>query len=350
MNHPKAAALLILIVVSPLAFCAPGAPVVGVHRLSLESGPNFVSVPLHGAATLSAVVESASATGVTLAVDPGWAANELAPRDGFAQYILLVRSDASESPGVQGDWWRVVGNGTDSLTVDTRGEDLTTLLAAGDEVEVRRLTSVKDLFGSAGDLKLIADTNFDVLSTEEDVIRFVQGVSFSGEVFYHSGAPGETGYYFNGSLLGTGDGSTITLLPNEPFLFLRKAGSAALDLLLAGAVLDTRFSHYLVPGANAVGVVYPVPASIGSSNLKESGFVSDVNFDVLVSEEDIIRAVIGTSFGDEIFHYAGVDDVNGWYVNGTLADDYIFGPTRGYIFFVTGAETLRWRQGVAFDL
>lgn len=336
--------------VACLAALPDSGDVVGVHRLSLASGPNFVSLPLHGAAAFRGVVQSVSASGMTVSVDPVWAADSFGPRDGFTQYIVLVRTDASESPGIQGDWWPVQSNGADNLTVGTRGEDLSTLLAAGDEVEVRRLTSLKDLFGSGATLKLNPDLDFDVLTTQEDVIRFIQGVSFSGEVFYHQGTPSETGYYFNGSLLGTGDGSTITLMPGEPILVWRKAGSNPLAMLLSGSVLKTRFTHYLGPGPNAVGAVYPVPSPLALANLHESGWVSDENFDVLTSEEDIIRAVNGTSFGEEVFHHAGpVDAAYGWYASGEFTEVYSFQPTRGYIFFVSGSSTLRWRQNPALE-
>jgi hypothetical protein len=215
---------------------------------------------------------------------------------------------------------------------------------------VRRLTTLKSIFGSGADVKLIPDTDFDVLTTQEDVIRFVQGAAFSGEVFYHQGDPAETGYYFNGQRLGNGDGSSITLFPNEPMVVFRKAGSPPLSLLVGGLVLETRFTHYLTPGANAVGMVYPVPGSILGSNLKESGWVSDTNFDVLASEEDIAREIVGTSFGTEIFHHAGPVDADfGWYVNGNLEDLYPLKPTAAYMFFMSGNATLRWRQNLAFE-
>lgn len=321
---------------------------VGAHRLALVSGPNFISVPLHGTPIHQGTVQSVSAAGLTLAVNPGWTPNQFGPRDGFPQYLVLVRTDASASPGIEGDWWTVVANTVNSLTVATRGENLTSVLGAGDLVEVRRLTSFKSVFGSGPTLRLIADANFDVLTSEEDVIRFVDGSSFGGEVFYHDGTLGPAGFYLNGNLVGSGDGSTLTLLPDQPIVFFRKTGAAALELLLAGSVLETRFSHYLAPGPNAVGVVYPVPSLLETSNLKESGWISDLNFDVLTAEEDIIRAVQGTSFGAEIFHYAGLDDLPGWYVNGVLDPNYQFEPTTGFIFFIKGPDTLRWRESVGF--
>jgi hypothetical protein len=98
-----------------------------------------------------------------------------------------------------------------------------------------------------------------------------------------------------------------------------------------------------------MGVVFPVDAPLSTSNLTESGWGSDVDFDILTSQEDIIRSVVGTSFGDEMFHYKGVDDVNGWSVNGAWNGTCAFAPTTGYLFFVKGPGPLVWRQAVPFD-
>jgi hypothetical protein len=195
---------------------------------------------------------------------------------------------------------------------------------------------------------LLPDANLDPLSTEEDVIRFVAGASFGSEVFYHIGGTEPSGYYLNGSLFGTGDGSTLTLLPDQPLVIFHKTGAPSLELLLTGSVIGTTFSHYLLPGPNAVGVVYPVPGLLESSRLKESGWRSDINFDVLTTEEDVLRVVKGTSFAEEIFHYAGVEDIPGWYVNGVRSTEYSFEPTTGLMFFIHGDAMLRWRQNVGF--
>ena len=264
------------------------------------------------------------------------------------QYILLVKEDASVSPGVEGDWWHVTGNGANTVSVNAGSDDLASHLSAGDVLEVRQLTSIKDLFGYGTGCLLTKDSNFDIISSQEDIIRMVEASSFTDEVFYHDGTLDAQGYYLNGSLIGTGDGSTITINPDQPIMVFRKITAGPLNFVVKGRVQATGLTHYLSPGANALGVVFPVEASIDGSGLLESGWISDQNFDVLVMEEDVIRSVVGTSFGDEVFHYAGLDDVNGWYVNGSFAGDYQFQATQGYMFFHKGPNPMVWRQSVPY--
>lgn len=345
--HAGAFALLALIpILSPSVAGASG--VVGVHKLTLQAGANFISIPFHHRAAFVGSIQSVADNTVTMAGTSSLTPGQFGPRDGIPQYVMVITRDASESPGVEGDWWHVTDNGVSSVVVDTMGEALPALLAAGDGFEVRKLTSIQDVFGAGSNLSLHKDSNFDVLISEEDVIRIVEGTSFTHEIFYHDGSEGAEGYYLDGELVGSGDGSTITLNPNQPIMVFRKTGSPPLTLAVAGSVQTTRLTHYLGPGANAVGVTFPVEVPLATSALKESGWVSDVNFDILTIEEDIIRAVVGTAFAEEIFHYEGPDDVHGWYVNGALNPAYVFQPTRGYMFFLKGPAPLRWRQDVPY--
>jgi hypothetical protein len=97
-------------------------------------------------------------------------------------------------------------------------------------------------------------------------------------------------------------------------------------------------------------MVYPVDAPIGTSNLKESGWISDSDFDVLATQEDVGRVVTGTSFGQDIFHHDGSLDTAGWYVGGVLNNTFGLQTQRGFILFRKGPSTLVWRQSVPFSL
>lgn len=324
-------------------------PVVGIHRVTLVSGPNCISVPFHNRPSFRGTVASATATSVTFSGSPDWTANQFGPRDGMPQFVVVIINDASDSPGVAGDWWHIASNTAATLTVDPGLDNLATHLGAGDVLEVRRLTSIQDVFGSGDGVRLNKDSDFDILISQEDVIRFVEGTSFTTEIFFHDGTLGAAGYYVNGNQLGNGDGSTITLNPGQPIVVFRRTGSEPLVLTTAGVVQTTPFTHYLDPGPNPRGMVFPVDSPVVSSRLKESGWVSDLDFDVLRTQEDICRAVLGTSFTDQIFHYEGLDAPAGWYVNGTQNDTFAFRPTTAYVFFVRGPAPLVWRQAVPFD-
>lgn len=324
----------------------------GASRLTLSPGANFISVPFHRKPTHVGTVSAVSSNSVTFSGFPNWTANQFGPSTvgsaSIFQYVLIVRTDAAASPGVQGDWWVITANGTGSVTVDNDGQDLAALIAVGSELEVRPMTSIKDIFGSGASVSVIADDNFDFLTTEEDVIRVVSGTSFAGEFVYHTDAnPGDTGWYFNGDY--AGDGSALKINPNRPLMFFRKSGAAPLTIGIHGAVQTRRLTTYLSPGANAVGTVFPVDAPIATSNLRESGWIGDTNFDVLTTEEDVGRVVNGTSFGQDFFYYSGGDDVNGWYVGGELSSAFGFEPQKGYMLFrKSGSGDLAWRQSVPF--
>jgi uncharacterized protein (TIGR02597 family) len=323
----------------------------GVSKQTLSPGANFISAPFHRKAVHVGTATAVTASSVTFGGAPGWTSNQFGPAtvgaNSIKQYALIVRTDAAATPGVQGDWWLVTGNTAGTVTVDGAGQDLTSYITVGSELEIRPLTSLKDLFGATP--TVIADTNFDFLTTEEDVIRVVTGTSFTGEFVYHDdgATPSEKGWYYNGDY--AGDGSTLRISPNQPLMFFRKAGAAPLQIGLSGAVQTRRLTSYLVAGANAVGTGFAVDAPIDSSNLLASGWNTDTNFDVLTSEEDVGRVVNGTSFGQDFFYYSGPDDTHGWYVGGNLSTTFKLESQRGYILFrKTGSPTLIWRQSVPF--
>lgn len=327
-------------------------PIAGLHKLSLSPGANFVSTPLQPKASFSGTVASSTANTVTLAGNPGFTANQFAFQSGIAQYILIVVKDVSApGVGVTGDWWHVTANASGTVTVNNGSDNLATVLAAGDQVEVRRLTSIKDLFGSGAGLVagFNKDNDEDPIASQEDVIRLVQGTSFAGTIYYHDGSSVDEGWYLGGALIGNGDGSLITFNPGQPFVFFRKPGSGALQVALKGMVQSTRLTHYLAAGANAVGSVFPINAPIGSSNLKEAGWLSDNDEDPITAQEDVGRTVIGTSFGTTFYHHDGSSVDAGWYAGGVLNDAFPFEPGKGVILFrKTSAGSLTWRQNVPF--
>ena len=93
----------------------------GYYRVTLNAGANAISVPLHNFATARGLVDSVSGNAVTVTGNPSWTANAFAPQNGFSQYILLVRKDASASPGIEGDWWTIASNTGNTLTQRRNG-------------------------------------------------------------------------------------------------------------------------------------------------------------------------------------------------------------------------------------
>jgi uncharacterized protein (TIGR02597 family) len=327
---------------------------VGIHKVTFSAGANFFGVPLHGAPVYTGLVASRTTNSVTFTTDPGWPAGTFAQATipgwptAIPQFALVVTRDAAASPGVEGDWWLVAGASGNTVTIHNLGQNILTNIPAGSTVEVRELISIRDLFGAGADVAITKDSDFTILSAQDDYLRSVAGTSFRNEIFYHDGSLGAEGWYFNGRF--AGDGSTIRLAPTDPLLFFRRTGAQPLTVAIKGQVQIRRLSTYLAPGPNPIGTVFPVNAPIGTSALKESGWISDTDFDVLATQEDYGRVVQGTRFGADILHYAGNGATQGWYVGGVLNDAFPLEPARGYMLFRrAGAGTLIWRQNVPFS-
>jgi len=324
----------------------------GLHKITLTAGANFISTPLHPQSTYAGGIVSSTANSVTFAGNPGFSVNQFAFQSAIAQYILIVANDASSpGTGVTGDWWHITANTANSVTVSNGSDNLATHLAQGDRLEVRRLTSVKDIFGSGATLVtgFNKDNDEDPITSQEDVIRLVQGTTFAGTIYYHDGSSVDEGWYLGGNLIGNGDGSLITFNPGQPFVFFRKVGSANLQVALTGQVQGARLTRYLSTGANAVGSVFPVNAPVGTSNLKESGWVSDNDEDPISAQEDVGRSVVGTTFSTTFYHHDGSSTDAGWYAGGVLNNAFPFEPGKGAILFrKTTAGALVWRQAPPF--
>jgi uncharacterized protein (TIGR02597 family) len=331
----------------------------GFFKVTVSPGANFISAPMHRLPGFRGVVTSRTSNTVTVAGTP-WTANEFGRRDNFNQFMAIVRKDAAASPGIEGDWWPVTTNTSNTVTLDVGPDNLTTLLANGSHIEVRHLTSIQDLFGSGGSLILNPDSNFIVNTADEDVIRFVVGTSFGTTIFFHDGSLAGAGYYVRPpgqAQTGPFDGSTITIQPDQAIMFFRKSagpGSTSTNVVSIGQVQVKKLTHYLQPGGNSIGTGFPANAPIGTSGLLESGWISDSNFITSTADEDIIRAVAGTGFTDTVFHHNGALLTAGWYArppggSTVLSNNYPLATGRGYVFFIKpGTGALRWRQVVPF--
>jgi uncharacterized protein (TIGR02597 family) len=329
---------------------------VGFFKIAITAGgtnsfrATSLSAPYHPIHRYRGTLSSATSNTVTVAGSTDWVTNEFAPTNGFTQFILLVRKDASASPGVQGDWWEILSNTTNTVTVANGPDNLSSLLGSGDELEIRRLNSIADMFGLGASTILDKDADGDPQSTDGDYIRHVVGTSFTQIVFFHDsgGVLGPTGYYIGD--IGPLDGSTITVLPNQVLVFFRKPNAPATNAVSAGQAQLTRFTHYLEKGGDTIGAVYPANARLDQSFLLESGWIADSNGFPAASEEDYFRVVAGTSFTDLIFYHNGSLGPAGWYVNDVLSNSFPFLPTRAYTFFLwtNRTDALRWRQTVPF--
>ncbi len=175
----------------------------GFYRLGLNPGANALSVPLGKLAPALGLVVSVTGNTVTVNGNPNWPVNAFDPTNNFSQYILMVLNDASAtigSAGIQGDWWPVLSNTANTVTVNPGSDNLASILASGSSFAIRKLMSIKDLFGYGTSLILNKDCDFLSLGNYPkcDVIRFVAGTSFGMPIFYHDGTLAPAGYYLGG--------------------------------------------------------------------------------------------------------------------------------------------------------
>ena len=320
---------------------------VGFYKVNINEGANFVSAPMHKVHAYRGVVSGVSGNTITFNGNPNFAVDQFnpvatpSPRN---QYIAIVRNSAGSN---EGDWWTIQDTAANTITVDPGADTMTTATPAGTQIEIRKLTSFKDLFGSGSEYILNKSANGIANTADEDVIRFVIGTSFGATVIYRA----DTDQFRTGSPItgDWGDGSTLTIEPDEPVLVFRKAGTGSTNIVSLGQVQNRKLTHYFQEGANTFANSFPVNADWGTSGLFEAGMVGSANTIANAADEDIIRPVNGTSFGQSIYYH--LNGVPPAFKRGTaLADPTDNNKTgAGYVFFrKTGSGPLVWRQSVPF--
>lgn len=325
--------------------------IAGIYKIPLTSaggGANFVSAPMQPKPVFRGKVSAISGNTITLEGSPrltsGAYSQAAVGSFNFAQYLVLLRKDASSTPGNAGDWFGIVRNTENQLTL-TPGLALpSTSFGVGDEIEIRKMTSIKDLFGSGATCILNKDVDTDITQSQEDIIRLTAGTGFAEQIIYHNGAVVDEGYYVEDSH--DPDGSKITLAPDEVLWVFRKTGSATVNVVSTGRAQSTPLTHYLAAGANPLATGFAVESPVGTSSLLEAGWVSDVNEDLVIGQDGIIRSLQGTGFVDTVFHYAGVNADPGWYLNDALNPTYPLPAGQGLMYFAV--NSLIWRQPAPF--
>jgi hypothetical protein len=326
------------------------------YSIPIQAGPNFISAPLNASFTHRDLITTVTSNSVTFTNAPGFAAGQFSPTNGFDQYIVLVIKDADKAVGnsnnVTGDWWPVVTNTANTITVGLAGSGLTNLLSPGDVLELRRLVSLKDLFGEGTNCFLYKDPSGNASTAECDVIRTMIGLSFGNQITYLDtnfvGQGSPEGYYINGS--GPVDGATITLMPDEPIEFFRKDGASETNLLIRGVAQATPLTHYINPSVETFGQPFAVGSPVGASGLREhieANGAASVNLFANILDEDVVREVIGTSLASSL-----ILNTNGnFYIGTTITNDYLFQPGRGWAYYIkpsTGGRA--WRQRVPYSI
>jgi hypothetical protein len=326
-------------------------PLMGLFRLPIVSGTQFLSVPLHPPAVYRGAVASVGTDNVLLERARLYS-GALAPVDGFLQYVLVC----SPGPGMTGgDWWPILGNTLDHCWVDTRGRSLSEDLPEGSEVEIRPLLSLENLLGrvgSSGGLALSMDEDLRPSPEQEDLVQWVEPGKPAVTLVLHSGSLAEMGFYsFQGAKMsGPLDPSIIRLKPGQVFVLRRQAGAGAITVL--GEVQTSPLAWYLGRGASFVGSHFPKTAGLSNSGLLEAGWKQDEDLRVSPGGEDLIAFLEGGALGPVYFYHRGHLAARGWYPNAAEkwdGSEISLLPGRGYLVVVHPSEDrIRWLQKPPF--
>lgn len=326
-------------------------PLMGLVKIPIVPGTQFLSVPLHPPAVYRGTVTSVG-TDSGLLEGARLYYGALAPVDGFVQYILVC----SPAPGMTGgDWWPILGNSLDQCWVDTRGRSLSEDLPEGSKIEIRPLVSLENLlgrFGSSGGLALNMDEDLRPSPEQEDLLQWVEPGKPAVTFVLHSGNLSEMGFYsFQGAKVsGPLDPSIIRLEPGQVFVLRRQAGAGAITVL--GEVQTSPLAFYLSTGANFIGSHFPKTAGLSYSGLLETGWKQDEDLRFSPGGEDLIGVLEGGELGPVHFYHRGDRAVRGWYpepVEERDGRDFFLLPGRGYLMVLYPSETrTRWLQQPPF--
>lgn len=315
----------------------------GSYAMSLVQGANSISLPLHRFATFRGLVSSVSTDTITVAHQP-WTTGEFGPKNGFHQFMVILRNSASGNN--VGDWWPILSSTANSIRVDTRGTDLSTLLRSTDLIEIRQLNSVADLVGkglSTSSTQLNPDRNGVPLASEEDIIRYVDGASLRYQIISHDGSLAPSGYYAftPSSTLGPLDGSTLTMSPDQVFVLFRAKNTLLTHLL--GEVEPGPFTYYMNRTGNGLGNVYAADLMVAANCLENCNWTSDTSGVGSYGGADVIRPINGVFLAPEVFYHNGSLAPAGWYANGKLTPNFSLATGKGYLVLQGSAKEIIWR-------
>ncbi|MBI3878982.1 MAG: TIGR02597 family protein [Verrucomicrobia bacterium] len=323
---------------------------VGFFKVPLAVGPNFLAAPLFRVQAYRGLVGGVAGSTVTFSGTPGFTNNQFGPdgTTGNNQFMAIVRNDAVPAGGtnITGDWWIITANTSNTVTLDP-SQGPVSLIGVGDQIEIRHLTTIADLFGLGAATILNQDATGDQNKLTADVIRKVNGSALSTAISYLTAPAGGPGYYDGNTIT---DGSALTIEPDEPLLVYRLSG--ATNVVVLGQVQTTPLTHYLGSGPNAVSSVFPANSPLGTSGLTNAGWLQDATGDQNTLTTDLIRPVVGSSLSAPISLLGPGVSTSGlptWY-DGTTEDNNLpLVPAAGYLFYVkTGTGGRVWRQTVPF--
>jgi len=166
-----------------------------------------------------------------------------------APYVIRMTSGAAS-----GASFRVLGNTTNTLTVDSRGIDLSTIVSVGDRFSIVPIDTLASLFGSSSVDFLIGSS-----ASSADNILLWSGTNWL--TYFHNGVS----WRRSGSLSNQND---TPLMPDAGLLVQRRSPDT-LSLVLVGKVRESAPKVFLKPNSSSwVTGNFPIPMSLSSLTIR----------------------------------------------------------------------------------
>jgi hypothetical protein len=183
----------------------------GGFRVALEPGDYSLARPFTGRLVYRAQILNATSDWLTLEGEL-WMQEMLVLGDGIPSHVARVVEAAD--PALVGQSWMILTQDTEGIGVEL-GE-LGGRLQPGDTVEIRRLTSIADLFGHG----FSRSARFPA---GDELIIHTSSRGPAWVVGYADGTTVPLGYYVenSGIISGPSNGVGLALLPNERILWQR---------------------------------------------------------------------------------------------------------------------------------
>lgn len=335
--------------------------IVGFFKVTLIPGPNSVSPPMQPLASFRGVINNITGvpgSNVTFAGNPNFTVNQFSPVtvSGFKrnQYVLMVRETSSTNAG---DWWKIESNTADTVTVDVMGEDLSATIVPGTRFEIRKMTSIADMFGDSSNSVFFPSPSL-APSTNGDIVRFYNGTAFSAQqiILTSSGTGTATNYR-----VGAGNwtnGAQLTIEPDDGVIFFRRLDKPTTNFTSLGQAPERPTTHYINEGGYVFSSPFPGPAPWGASGLSNAVGLAGGTSLAPSTSRDVIRAINGTAFGaQQVLWYTGVATAGipappSFIIGASLADNVVTNqltPGRSYVYIrKVGAGGLVWRQSAHY--
>lgn len=307
---------------------------VGYFPVGIQSGFNLSSTPLQTFPTH--IAGSVAITRDTVVFGaPFWQPGQFDPKEGFSQYVVAVRTPATNSPARGGDWWPVVLTGTDRLKLETRGVDLRLELQVGDEVEVRRLTTLAEIF---------ATPSGSATFVHGDRLTVYSHLGTATELAYIVPTTGPGGFYTlnpDQSLRAPVGLTSPALIPGVGFQFNRIGGTLIQPVL--GRVHSFGLTHYVASGVELVSTPFPIATTLERSGLIQAGIVNEIVGSTQPRDE--LWFIESASPLLTVTHRSVANQASSWYANGVWTPNIGLSPGKAAWFIpAPRATTYRWRQ------